>query len=297
MTPYLTPDRRGIGVATGVAWPAKAERARRNPKVSLLFADHDGVALATPPTVLVHGFASVRDDDLQANTDRYVKESFAKVSGGYPWLPWGLVSGMGWYWVRIWIDVTPVEILWWPRGRLDDQPRRWAASDDLAVPPSDPPPAGSVLHPWQTGPETWREEAVHCISNLARPDLTVIQASGWPLPLPMKGVKAAPDGFRLMPFEGLPSISEGPACLTFHGHNETLAARESYVFIGHARPTDKDVHLRVDRRLGDFSVPESSFKRRRRYRAYGRKLARRLEEELERRGKAMPELNRPDIWS
>jgi hypothetical protein len=108
----------------------------------------------------------------------------------------------------------------------------------------------------------------------------------------MKKVKAAPDGFRVTPFEGLPPIRGGRACLTFHRHDETLAGRESYVFVGHAAPGGEDVHLRVERRLGDFSVPESSFKRRRRYRAYGRKLAPRLEDELQRRGKALPELKR-----
>lgn len=297
VTPYLAEDGRSIGVTTGLAWPAKAERARRNPKVSLLFSDHGGVTLATPPIVLVCGFGTVRDRELQANTDRYVNQSFAKLGGSYPWFPWGVVDGMSWFWVRSWIEITPVEILWWPRGRIDDEPRRWTAPDDLDAPPSDPAPTGPGPGPWHARPETWREEAVHCISNLGTPDLTVGGDDGWPLPLPMKRVKAAPDGFALTPFEGLPSISEGAACLTFHGHDETLAARESHVFVGHATPTDEGVHLRVERRLGDFSVPESSFKRRRRYRAYGRRLAARLEGELERRNEPMPELHKPPLSS
>ncbi len=291
VTPYLAEDRKSIGVATGLAWPAKAERARRNPKVALLFVDHVGVELATPPVVLVRGIATVKDADLQANTDRYVKESFAKLGGSYPQLPWGVVSRMSWYWARIWIDITPVEITWWPRGGLDDQPRRWAAADP-EVAPSDPAQEGTPPGPWQDKPQTWREQAVHCISNLGKPDLTVMD-NGWPLPLPMRRAKAAPDGFLLTPFDGLPSLREGPACLTFHGHDQTLAGHESHVFIGRAAHTDKGVRFHVERRLGDFSVPSSPWQRRRRFRAYGRRLRPRLDHELARRDLPMPELPKP----
>lgn len=293
VTPYLSADRRSIGVTTGVAWPAKAERARRNAKVSLLFADHGGVKLATPPVVLVRGLATVRDRDLQANTDRYLTGSFDKLGGAYPRVPWGVVAGMRWFWVRIWIEVTPVEIVWWPRGVLDDEPRRWKASTDVAIAKSDAAPEAHHLPPWQPAPQRWREEAVRCISNLGKPDLTVMDEAGWPLPLPMKRVKAAPDGFRLTPFDGIPSISEGPACLTFHRHDDTFSGHESFVFIGSAVRTDAEVHFRVERRLGDFSVPQSSFRRRRRFRAYGRQLGPRLEHELDRRAQPMPELRKP----
>src|ERR687886_732155 len=64
ITPYLEADGTTLDVSTGLTYPAKAERARRNPKVSLLFADPVGSRLVDPPVVLVQGLATVRDADL-----------------------------------------------------------------------------------------------------------------------------------------------------------------------------------------------------------------------------------------
>jgi hypothetical protein len=43
VNPYVNEDRRMLEVTTGLTYPAKADRARRNPKVALLFADRAGV--------------------------------------------------------------------------------------------------------------------------------------------------------------------------------------------------------------------------------------------------------------
>src|SRR5215208_5843994 len=61
VTPYLGEDGSTIDVSTGLTYPAKADRARRNPKVALLFSDPTGSGLQDPPVVLVQGMATVRD--------------------------------------------------------------------------------------------------------------------------------------------------------------------------------------------------------------------------------------------
>ena len=70
LNPYLSDDRRTIDVSTGLSYPAKAERVRRNPKVTVLYSDMVGLALPQAPVVLVYGHAAVRDADLQANADK-----------------------------------------------------------------------------------------------------------------------------------------------------------------------------------------------------------------------------------
>ena len=57
LTPFLGEDQLSVDVSTGLTYPANAERARRNPKVCLLFSDPVGSGLSNPPIVLVQGLA------------------------------------------------------------------------------------------------------------------------------------------------------------------------------------------------------------------------------------------------
>src|SRR5690349_14905772 len=70
VTPY--PSRLGglVDVSTGLTYPGKAERARRDPRIAMLFSDPVGSGLVDLPVVLVQGLATVRDADLQAGLDR-----------------------------------------------------------------------------------------------------------------------------------------------------------------------------------------------------------------------------------
>src|SRR3954447_15241178 len=95
LTPY--PGATTLDVSTGLTYPAKAERARRDPRVALLFADPVGTGLDEPPVVLVQGLATVRDGDLQAGTDRYVRQSMVKLPGAYEGTPWFMLRRSGWY--------------------------------------------------------------------------------------------------------------------------------------------------------------------------------------------------------
>ena len=137
VTPYLGEDGRTIDISTGLAYPMKAERARRMPVCSILFSDPVGSGLPDPPAVLVHGFASVRDRDLQANTDRYVRLSMGKVPDAWRGVPPFVIRMQRWYWARIWAQVTPIRIAWWPGGNTSGPSRTWDAPAGTRAPDSD----------------------------------------------------------------------------------------------------------------------------------------------------------------
>lgn len=89
LSPYLSDESATIDVSTGLTYPVKAERARQNPKIALLCSDSLGPGREGAPIVLVQGLATVRDSDLQANTDRYVEQSMAKFPEAYAGQPPG----------------------------------------------------------------------------------------------------------------------------------------------------------------------------------------------------------------
>lgn len=298
MTPYLHRDRSSIDVSTGVTYPAKAERARNNPRVALLFADHVGVNLVAPPIVLVHGLATVRDSDLQANTDRYVAEAMAKTPRAYRGYPWSRLMKMTWYWTRMWVEVTPVRMWWWPHGELDDEPHLWAAPDGPLMADSDPAPQGKAPPPWADVPEDWRPLAVYCLGRLEGVPHLTFARRGWPICVPVRRARAAPDGFYLRLNDGIPFDPEGPACLTWHTHAERFTGQENYAFVGTvARETDPKGTTRwrfvVQRPLGEFILPGGRIRRTRKFLGYGKKLAPRLEAEVARRGQTVPVVKKP----
>ena len=79
VTPYFRREDQTIDVTTGLGYPKKADDAAANPHVALLFSDPTGSGLDDPPMVLVQGTATVDDRDLDANRDRYARESAAKL--------------------------------------------------------------------------------------------------------------------------------------------------------------------------------------------------------------------------
>jgi len=296
VTPFVNDDRRSIDVSTGLTYPAKAERARRNPNVALLFSDAVGLTLDAPPTVLVLGAAAVRDSDLQANTDRYVLRSFNKLPAAMRQAPWLIMRTQAWYWARIWIEVTPLRILWWPNGRLAEDSRMWSASDDVEARASDPAPPGTSPGSWQSVEgRGWRSHAARAVGRIGNPTVTLV-ADGWPVPVPATGLRAVPDGFvgripRLHPSVACPA--EGPACLSFQTHAEKFVGHENAAFVGQATTEGDRLHFLVERRLGDFVLPGGPLRRTGRFLAYGRRLRRRLEPECRRRRQPVPTVRHP----
>lgn len=289
ISPYAGPDGT-VDVSTGLTYPGKAERARRDPRVSVLFSSSVGSGLDEPDVVLVQGLATVRDADLQANTDRYVRETHEKTPTASGSIPAFVKRRLDWYYARIWVQVTPLRVLSWPGGRLDADPRRWAAPAGTVAPPSDPAPQGPSLPARETPPADWRPFADRT-DRLGAPVLTAVGEDGWPLPVRCRSAQRTLDGYLLRPPAGV-SLAAGPACLTAHTYSDVMDSQENVVLVGTLEPADGGlVHLRVERALADWSIVGSKFGRMAGFITKGRKLRPRLEIEAGRRGQKVPRIN------
>ena len=263
---------RSFDLATGLSYPIKAERARRNPKVGLLVQGTED-----EPVVAITGMASVRDANLQANVDRYLSEAGHTL----PFNPdWELARQAVWYWTRILVEVYPVSICWWEKpSAMTSLPQCWRAGADAFYPPSDPAPAGSGSKAATWKEADWRVLASAAMERNARAHLTVIDDQGFPVPAPVIDVEAHADGFSLRLPPGLPWALRGKACLTFGGIE---------TFLGEVCREGDEVVLRVARSLPVFPMTQDQQQLWEPTPDTRSQLMRRLTEETERRGLPIP---------
>jgi hypothetical protein len=292
ITPYLGHDGRTLDVSTGLTYPAKAERARRNPNVCLLYADPVGSGLVDPPVVLVQGRATIQDADLQANTDRYVREAFAKTPAAFKGQPKLLLRRLDWYFARIWIAITPIRMWWWKSKALDHQANEWAASVEASAPPSDPEPGGRQPPAWLEPPPDWRRVARYAVERLDQCDLSWVGADGLPLSIPVLAVEEHAQGFRVRLGRYPPEAPQGPSSLTFHAHPAVFTGQENRTFVGELSGAGDGV-FRVDRLLADVSLGGNKLVMTLGFLGKGRRLSPRLRAEASRRGQPVPTVRLP----
>lgn len=288
-TPYVGAGT--LDVSTGLAYPAKAERARRNPKVALLFADPIGISDA--PVVLVQGHAAVRDSNLQENTDRYVRLATSKLPEATKGQPRFMLRRMRFYYARIWIEIMPQRILWWQDRSLSGEPREWRADASRPVPESDPAPTGRQPSAWLSPPADWREVAARSVRELPLADLTFVDADGYPACLPVTAGALDGDEVPLEIGAGAPLAPAGPACLTLHGHDAAFTTQENHTLVGTLRDGEDGPRLHVERALADWSLAGNRAQIALGFLRKGRTLAPRLKGEASRRGQQVPEVRFP----
>ncbi len=292
-TPYV--GEGTLDVSTGLTYPTKAERARRNPRVCLLFADPVGAGTGGP-VVAVQGMAAVRDADLQANADRYVRVSLAKLPDATKGLPRSVLRRMAWYYARIWVEITPVRILGWEDRSLVGDPEVWT-SPERSWPESDPAPGGTPPPAWRPAPGSWSEAARYALASLPWCDLTVVDADGFPLVVPVVTPAIHPEGFTLQvgpgaPWPSVDGLTDGlDACVTIHVHGERFTGQENRTFAGRFDPEDRV--FRVDRALGGWSLPGGKARVAAGFLDSGRRLRPRLRAEAVRRHQPVPKVRFP----
>lgn len=294
--PFPGRDGNTIDVQTGLTYPTKAERARNNPKVCLLYSEPKASPVDSPPTILVYGQATVYDSDLQANTDRYVRMNLSRFQV-FRSFPSVILRRMDGYLARIWIAVTPLRLLWWPGGAMETTPQQWHAPAGTQAPPSDPPP-GPVLTPHKplvNQPTDWRKDIAYALDRLGKPIITVVDEDGYPVPFRARGGYLGTFGVHLDLLPAMPVNAHGRACLTFHTlniKNGEMASNENMSFLGEVSGDRSDAFFKVERRLPIFNFRRDpagvvslilSFYH----------MSKRLEIEAARRDQSVPKINMP----
>ena len=293
LTPYVGTSGT-LDVSTGLTYPTKAERARRNPNVALLYFDAKGSGINKPLTVLVQGKAAVRDRDLQANTNRYIHDSLSKVPAALKGMPRFIVKSMGWYFTRIYIETTPAHIYWWEMGKEDAAPNEWHAPADMVYPASDPAPQGSAPGSWKEAPLDWKTGAQAAVARLGLPVLSTSSDSGYPVMMRAKSVRLTDTGFLLDMPKGMVFPQRGAGTVTFSYHPETFTGQLNAAFRGTASGDGTQMSFAIERQLSDWSAGgDNRLAGMFEFMKASLSLRPRLAAESARRGQPVPQINLP----
>jgi Pyridoxamine 5'-phosphate oxidase len=262
VTPYYEQGGLTIDVCTGLGYPKKADDARRHPKVSLLFSDPTGSGIESGIQVLVHGIAEVDEEDLEANRERYWRESGEKLPATKEMHPPKILRGMfNWYYTRIYVHIRPERVFVWPDGDLGREPVLHDAhleevrSGHAEEPPEDHGTAPEERPAWDTRmDELGREYDTAVISWLA-PD-------GFPLStrLPIRADPASRSIVLGSEPAALPLL-EGRACLTAHRHAPDFGWQQNFQIRGDLARAEGGWRLTPRRLVGGFELPKSEFSR------------------------------------
>jgi Pyridoxamine 5'-phosphate oxidase len=259
VTPYYEPGDATIDITTGVGYPKKAQDARRNPSVSLLFSDPNGSGIESGIRVLVHGTAEVDDRDLKANRERYERESVAKLPGTKDMLPPKAVRGLfSWYFERIYVKVRPERVFVWPDGDPAKEPvihdahveEVRSGHSEQATEPHAPAAGGQVA--WDGRIEELGRRYDDAVLAWVAPD-------GFPLAarLPSSCDSSAKTVRIGAEPAGLPLL-EGRACLTAHSHSPEFKWQENFQVRGDLVREEDGWSLVPHKLVGGFELPKES---------------------------------------
>ena len=266
VTPYYRPGGPTIDVTTGLGYPKKADDARGHPRVALLFSDPTGSGIEAGTEVLVQGTARVNEADLDANRDRYMRESVIKLPATKKMHPPGFFrERMNWYYSRIYVEVRPERVFVWPGGNPAEPPeihdshieevRSGHAEEPLE--PHEPAEGGRVA--WDSRIGELGDRYPEAVLSWVGPDGFPI-AVRLPITLDERGRRIR---FEAQP-EGMP-MTTGRACLTAHSHAPDFTWQQNFQVRGDLVEAGGEWSLLPHKLVGGFEIPKSGLGRMRKF--------------------------------
>jgi hypothetical protein len=259
VTPYYRPGDTCIDITTGLGYPKKAKDARANPKVALLFSDPTGSGMQRAPQVLVQGIADVDDTDLDANRERYERESRIKLPATvkqHP--PKPLRRAFGWYYTRVYVHVRPERIYAWPDGDATAEPTLYDTHlEEVRSGHDEEPPAPHA--PAEGGAEAWDERINELGKRYPTAVLSLVAPDGFPFSLRLPiSVDSAARRIRIGAGAlGIP-VQPGLACLTAHDHHPDFLWQRNFQVRGDLVEEDDGWALVPHKLVGGFELPPGS---------------------------------------
>jgi hypothetical protein len=259
LTPYYRQGDPCIDVTTALGYPKKADEARANPKVSLLFSDPTGSGLEAPPQVLVQGIADVDARDLEANRVRYTRESVEKLPGSKDLLPpQPLQRLFSFYFTRLYIHVRPERVYVWPDGDPTREPQLFDAHmEEVRSGHDEEPPAPHAGT--EGGKPVWDERMDELGGQYPDAVLSLVAPDGFPFSVRVPiSVDRSARRIRLAGgVLGVP-VQPGLACVTVHDHAEDFSWQRNFQIRGDLTEENGGWVLVPHRLVGGLELPPVS---------------------------------------
>jgi hypothetical protein len=259
VTPYYDPGDPCIDVSTSLGAPKKALDARANAKVSLLFSDPTGSDMQNPPQVLVQGTAEVDYRDLDANRERYQRESIEKLPGSASMLPpKPLQRALDFYYTRLYVHVRPERVYVWPEGEATREPELYDAHMEEVRSGHDEEPESSPAAP-EGGPGVWDDRMDELGARYPSAVLSLVAPDGFPFSIrvPISVDRAARRVRIAAGVLGVP-VQPGRACLTAHDHHPEFRWQRNFQVRGDLVEEDGGWALVPKRMIGGVELPPVS---------------------------------------
>ncbi len=259
LTPYYQQGDPCIDVTTALGYPKKAEDARSNPKVSLLFSDPTGSGMEGAPQVLVQGIADVDARDLEANRVRYTRESMEKLPGAKELMPPKPLQRMfSFYFTRLYIHVRPERVFVWPGGDPTSEPQLFDAHmEEVRSGHYEEP---TVPHARAAGgTPVWDQRMEQLGGNYPEAVLSLVAPDGFPFSARVPiSVDSSDRRIRIGGgVLGVP-VEPGLACLTAHDHSPDFKWQRNFQVRGDLVEEDGGWVLVPHRLVGGIELPPVS---------------------------------------